>query len=98
MMPVSMAMGATSASTWIPITWLGSHAPEAMAAPCTFLALFAAILGAAAATTLRELPCELLPFAALPVSALTYAATALVFAAEIAHHHSRPVLHVALLW
>lgn len=76
----------------------GSNTPEAMAAPCAFLALFAAVFGSPAASTFRKLPCELFPLAAPPVSALPYTTSTLVFATEVAHNNACPILHIALLW
>ena len=67
------------------------YAPEAVAAPSTFLALFGAVLCTAAAATFCELPCELFPFAALPVCALSDATTRVVFPAEVAHDYASPV-------
>jgi hypothetical protein len=67
------------------------YAPEAMAAPGAFLALFGAILGAAATAAFRKLPCKLFPFAALPVRTLSDTTARVVFSAKVAHHYAGPV-------
>ena len=72
----------------------GRVAPVAVVDPCGFLAIFAAVFGATAATTLGKLPLELFPLATLVVSALADATSRFVLAAEVPHHHARPVLHV----
>lgn len=76
---------------------IGRHAPEPMAPPSTLLTLLAAVLGASAPPTLGELPSEFLPFPTLPVRALPNTSATVIFAAEISHDNSSPVLHVALL-
>jgi hypothetical protein len=58
-----------------------SMAPVAMVDPRGLLAVFAAILGAAAATAFGELALELFPLAALVIRALTDAASRLILAA-----------------
>jgi len=67
------------------------HAPEAMAAPGAFLALFGAVFCATAAAAFCKLPCVLFPFAALPVGTLSNAAARVVFPAEVAHDYACPV-------
>ena len=62
--------------------------------PCTLLTLFAAIFRATTTPTLGKLAGELLPFAAFIISTLSNAAFRVVFPAQVAHHHTRPVLHV----
>lgn len=69
-------------------------APVAMVNPRSFLAVFAAVLGAAAASALGKLALEFLPLAALVVRTLTNAASRLILAAEVSHDHAGPVLHV----
>jgi hypothetical protein len=77
--------------------FFGSHAPEAMAAPCPFLALFAAVFRPPASSTFGELASKLLPLSALPICALSDASSILVFAAQVSHHDASPVLHITLL-
>ena len=67
------------------------YAPEAVAAPGAFWALFGAVLCATAAAALCELPCVLFPLAALPVSTLSNATARVVFPAEVAHDYACPV-------
>lgn len=62
--------------------------------PRALLALFAAVLCPPAATALGELARVLFPLAALVVSALTDAASGVVFPAQVAHDNTGPVLHV----
>lgn len=92
--PVAAALTSTTVAA-MPV--LGRDAPEAVAAPGAFLALFGAVLGAAAAAALCELARVLLPLAALPVCALADAAARVVLAAEVAHDDAGPVGHVVLL-
>jgi hypothetical protein len=68
--------------------------PVAVVNPRSLLTVFAAVLGTAAATAFGELALELLPFATLVVSALTNTTSRLVFAAEVSHDHTGPVLHI----
>ena len=67
------------------------YAPEAVAAPGAFLALFGAVLRATTAAALCELPCVFFPLAALPVSTLSDATAGVVFPAEVAHDYTCPV-------
>src|ERR1700760_1094224 len=69
-------------------------APMSMVQPSALLALFAAILGSPATSALGKLSCELFPLAALVVRALSDTSAGVVFAAEISHDYSGPVLHV----
>lgn len=71
-----------------------SDTPMPMKNPRLLLTLLATILGPPTPPTLSKLPRILLPLPALVVRALPYPATRVVFAAEVAHHHARPVLHV----
>jgi hypothetical protein len=66
-----------------------------MESPSTFLTLFAAVFSSAASAALSKLPCELFPFAALIVRALSDATSGVIFAAEIPHHYTSPVLHIS---
>ena len=72
-------------------------APEAVATPGTLLALFAAVFGPPAPPTFCELAGKFFPLAALPVCALSDAASAVILPAQIPHHYPGPVLHVSLL-
>ena len=67
------------------------YAPEAVAAPGAFLALFRAVFRAAAAAAFCELSCVLFPFTALPVSTLSDAAARVVFPAKVTHDYACPV-------
>ena len=58
------------------------------------LTLLAAVLGTAATSALGKLPRVLLPLSTLVVGALSDATPRVVFPAQVAHHHARPVLHV----
>lgn len=69
-------------------------APVPVENPGVLLTFLAAILGAAAPTTLGKLSCPLLPSTALIVRALTNTTTGIIFPAQIPHHDTRPVLHV----
>jgi hypothetical protein len=73
------------------------HTPKAMASPRALLTFFGAVLCPSTSSTFRELALVLLPLPALPVCALTDAATRVVFSAKVSHYHTRPVLHVVLL-
>lgn len=68
--------------------------PVAVVDPRSLLTVFAAILGAAAATAFGELALEFLPLATLVVGALADAASRLILAAEVSHDNAGPVLHV----
>lgn len=70
------------------------NAPMPVKHPSTLLAFLAAVLRPPASATLGKLACELLPFPALVVCTLSDAPTAVVLAAQVAHHHASPVLHV----
>ena len=77
------------------VACLGSrYTPVAMEYPRALLALFAAVLCPATAAALGKLACVLFPAAALVVSALSDAASGVVFPAEVAHNNACPVLHV----
>jgi len=69
-------------------------APVPMVHPSGFLAIFAAVFGATATSTLSKLTLELLPPATLVVSALANTTSRLVLTAEVPHNNARPVLHV----
>lgn len=62
--------------------------------PSILLALFTAILRAAAPPTFGKLPRPLLPFAALVIRTLAYTATSIVFPAKVPHYNTSPMLHV----
>lgn len=66
----------------------------AVEGPRTLLALFAAVLGAAATAALSKLASVLFPFPALIVGALADTAPCLVFPAQVPHNDPCPVLHV----
>lgn len=93
---VSMPVIARSSFTLSAV--FSSNAPESVAAPCTFLALFTAVLGPPASSALGELASVLLPFAALPVCTLPDTTSAVILSAEVSHNDASPVLHVTLLW
>ena len=75
------------------ISW-SRVAPVAMVHPGGFLAVLAAVLGPATTTAFCKLPLELFPFAAFVVRALADAAARFILAAQVSHHHTRPVPHV----
>jgi hypothetical protein len=97
-MVMSMAMSMMAVTvTRLAAAFFGGHAPEAMAAPCALLAFLAAVFRPSASPTFGELASKLFPFPALPICALSNAASILVFAAQVSHHDASPVLHIALL-
>jgi hypothetical protein len=63
--------------------------------PCALLALFAAVFGASASTTLGKLASVLFPFAALVVCTLADTSTCVILTAEISHNNAGPVLHIS---
>lgn len=73
--------------------FVGRYAPESVAAPRSLLAFFAAVFSSSAPSALGKLSCVFLPLATLPVCALADPTSALVFATQVTHNHSRPVLH-----
>lgn len=77
--------------------FLGCYAPESVVAPCTFLALLAAVFGTPTSSAFSKLSGVLFPLAALPVCTLSDSTTAFVFTAEVTHHHTCPVLHRLVL-
>ena len=87
MVPVTTAFAAAFSTVAV----VCCYTPETVAAPSTFLALFGAIFRTTAATAFCELPGELFPLAALPVSTLADATARVVFPAKVAHDYSRPV-------
>lgn len=91
MMTAMVPFAAAFAAALSAVTVFCCNAPEAVAAPSAFLALFRAVLGATAAAALCKLPCELFPLATLPVSALSNTTARVVFPAKVAHDHSCPV-------
>ena len=62
--------------------------------PRIFLAVLAAVFSTATAAALCELPCIFLPFTALIVCTLPYASSIVVFAAEVPHNDTSPMLHI----
>lgn len=62
--------------------------------PCTLLTIFTAVFCPSTTPTLSELPRVFLPFPTLVVCALTDAASRVVFAAQIPHNDTCPILHV----
>lgn len=90
-MATMVSVAATLARTLSAVTVVCCYAPEAMAAPGAFLALFGAVLCAAASAAFRELPWNLFPLAALPVCTLSDTTTGVIFPAEITHHYTSPV-------
>ena len=62
--------------------------------PSILLALFAAVLRPSTAAAFRKLACELFPFTALIVCALSNAASCIVLPAQVSHHNASPILHV----
>jgi len=75
-------------------SWWWRMAPVAMAWPGLALTLLAAILSAAASTTLGKLASELFPFAAFVPCALPDTSFGFVLSTEISHDYTSPVLHV----
>jgi hypothetical protein len=65
-----------------------------MVNPCILLAILAAILCPPTSATLGELPCHFFPFSTSIVRTLSNSAPRIIFAAEVLHHHTRPVLHI----
>lgn len=91
MMTAVVSLTAAFATAFSAVAVVCCYAPEAVATPCAFLALFGAVFCAAAAAAFRELPCVLFPFAALPVSTLSDATARVVFPAEVTHDYACPV-------
>ena len=90
-MAAVMSVTAAFAAAFSAVAVVCCDAPEAMAAPRAFLALFGAVLCAAAAAAFCELPCVLFPFATLPVSTLSDTTARVVFPAEVTHDYACPV-------
>jgi len=72
----------------------GSNTPVSVVNPSTLLTFLAAVLRPAASAALCKLSGKLLPLPALIVSTLPDASSAFIFAAEIPHDNTCPVLHV----
>lgn len=68
--------------------------PMAVEDPSVLLTLLTAIFRATAPTAFGKLPCPLLPLAASVIRTLADPAASIIFAAEIPHHDTSPVLHV----
>lgn len=97
-MPMAMAVTvAMTVAISVFISRIGSDTPKSVTSPGTFLTFLAAVFGPSAAATLRELTLVLFPLATLPICTLSDSSL-FIFAAEITHDHTSPVLHVALLW
>ena len=81
MMPMATMSMMPLATTSLAASFFRRNAPEAVAAPRALLTLFAAVFRPSAAPALGELANVFFPFAALPVCALSNAASTLVFPA-----------------
>ena len=90
-MAAVMSVTAAFAAAFSAVAVVCCYAPEAMATPCAFLALFGAVFCATASAAFCELSCVLFPFTALPVSTLSDAAARVVFPAKVTHDYACPV-------
>ena len=90
-MTTVLSVTAAFAAAFSAVAVVCCYTPEAVAAPGAFLALFGAVLCAAAAAAFCELPCVLFPFATLPVGTLSDATARVVLAAEVTHDYACPV-------
>lgn len=70
------------------------NTPVPMVNPRALLTFFTAVLCPPAPSAFGKLPGVFLPFAALIIRALPNATTSVVFAAQVPHDNSSPVLHV----
>ena len=68
--------------------------PMTMIGPRCFLAILAAVLCTAAATTLCELSLVFLPFPTLVIGTLPNSTARFILSTQVPHNNARPILHI----